>query len=272
MKNKLLQNGRALCVLALSLAASDPTVAGETFAIEPIEKGFTIRDQPSLSLYWQGQQPKALLIFIPGGAGYIGLRSGQTGHRYAFFRMLESLSDPKLTQGRMDVALLDSPGPMSPGQWFPSARGAKDHLVRIASAVRFYKEKTGLPIWLMGHSNGGISLTEYVKYARDQGTLAQLGGLIMSGGRNESDLTAPLGIPVLFLHHSEDGCSFTKTSASLALFERVKTFNTAPTRYNFVTESVSMMGDPCESGRHMYHGGEKQAAQLIQDFVLNPAP
>ena len=117
-------------------------------------------------MYRKGKNSKALVIFIPGGEGYVGLKEGELDHPSQLFKTLEKLSNPNLTSGKFDVVLLDSPAELSPRQYYPSDRGAFDHMIRIESAIRYYKEKTGLPVWLMGHSNGGISLTEFFKYAK----------------------------------------------------------------------------------------------------------
>jgi hypothetical protein len=31
-----------------------------------------------MTMFWQGKNSKAVLIFIPGGEGYIGFKEGQT--------------------------------------------------------------------------------------------------------------------------------------------------------------------------------------------------
>jgi len=154
------------CITFLLTLVAAFSHAAEVIPVEPMEKCFLCSSAPSLTMYWQGKNAKAVLMLIPGGEGYIGLKPGQTDNRFHQFQTLKRLTDPELTSGHFDVVVLDSPGPLSPHQAYPSARGSSDHMVRIESAVRFYKEKTGLPVWLMGHSNGGISLTEFLKYAR----------------------------------------------------------------------------------------------------------
>jgi hypothetical protein len=208
---------RVICLFVMSFASACAARA-EVIAIEPLEKGFLIGSQPSLSMYWQGKNSKAVLIFIPGGEGHIGLKPGQAEHPFHFYQMLKRLTDSGLTSGKVDVVLLDSPNELSPRQAYPSARSGSDHLIRIESAVRYYKKKTGLPVWLMGHSNGGISLTEFVKRMQRDNKMNLVAGMIASGIRSESYFNAPLDMPVLFLHHKQDGCPKTSPDSSYASF------------------------------------------------------
>lgn len=257
---------RAACLFVMSLMSA-MTAHAEVIAIEPIEKGFFISSQPSMTMYWQGKDSKAVLVFIPGGEGYIGLKPGQSDHPYHFYQMLKRLTNQTLTSGRFDVVLLDSPTELSPRQAYPSARGVRDHLVRIESAIRYYKEKTGLPVWLMGHSNGGISLTEFVKYLQNENKANLIAGMIASGIRSESYFNAPIEMPVLFMHHKQDGCSHTSSDASYAKYEKVKEFNKSPTGFAYVTEGKPEPRDPCRSGFHMYYGASDEAAKIIDAFM-----
>jgi len=252
---------------AFLLFASLFTAHAEVIPVEPIEKGFSITSEPSMTMYWQGKDSKAVLIFIPGGEGYIGLKLGQTDNRYQFHQMLKRLTNPALTSGRFDVVLLDSPSELSPRQSYPSARGSTDHLVRIESAVRYYKEKTGLPVWLLGHSNGGISLTEFVKYLQSNNKMDLIAGIIPSGARSETYFKPPMNIPVLFMHHRQDGCSHTLAKVANENFTKVKEFNKADTELAWIVGGEAEPRDPCRSGFHMYFGASEESARVIDQYM-----
>ncbi len=244
----------------------------QVFPVEPIEKGFFIGSEPSLTLYWPAQKAKALLLFIPGGDGHLRLKPQQTDHRYQFYQMLKQLTQADRTRGQMDVVLLDSPAPLSPQQPYPAARGNSDHLVRIESAIRFYKTKTGLPIWLMGHSNGGISLTAFLKYLDKKGELGLVQGVIASGIRNESDFLPPSVFPMLFMHHERDGCSHTTYSASRALYDKIRPLARQTVEFRAIEGGSAETTHPCISGHHMYFGASDEAAGVIDDFVARMTP
>jgi hypothetical protein len=261
-----------LVAVAAALLFYMTSSMAEVFPVEQIEKGMLINPEPSLTMYWQGKSPKALLLFIPGGEGKIGLWPGQSDHPYHFYQMLKRLTNPALTSGKFDVVLLDSPRELSPRQRYPAARGTSDHLIRIESAIRHYKEKTGLPIWLMGHSNGGISLTEFVKYLQSEKKVNLISGIVASAIRSESYFNPPIEVPVLFMHHSKDSCASTSPSASEKTFLKVKEFNKSLTEFAYVTTGDAEEKNPCYSGYHMYYGASEEAATIIDVFMSKAYP
>lgn len=262
---------RLMIALLVLLIVTETAVAAEVIAVDQIEKGFFVSSDPTLTFYWPGSNSKAVLVFVPGGEGVIGLRPGQTDNRAPFHQMLRRLSDPALTRGQVDVVLMDSPAPLSPRQSFPAARTAGDHLVRIESVVRYYKQRTGLPVWLMGHSNGGISLAEFVRHLQKKGSGALLAGLISSGSRNEARFEPPFEWPMLVMHHQQDGCSQTRPEAARSRYESVRQFDPSPVEFFLVTEGAAQSADPCRSGFHMYSGAAEQAAAAIDDFLARQA-
>ena len=56
-------------LLALMWSGASVPVQAEVIAVEQVDKGFFISAAPTLTLYWQGQDAKAVLVFIPGGEG-----------------------------------------------------------------------------------------------------------------------------------------------------------------------------------------------------------
>jgi len=257
---------------ALLLTALCACAHAEVISVEQIEKGFFISATPTLTMYWQGQDSKAVLLFIPGGEGHIGLKPGQTDMRFHFFQMLKRLTNPALTSGKFDVVLLDSPTALSPNQCYPITRGGPDHLLRIESVLRFYKAKTGLPVWLMGHSNGGISLTEFVKHAQKEDKMGLIAGIISSAARTETNFKPSIDLPFLVLHHQQDGCSNTLANAAAENFNQVKAFNKGFTELAWLLTGQPEPKDPCRSGLHMYYGASEEAAKVIDGFMLKSYP
>jgi len=267
MKNSSVYFSPKVIFAAVVWTAFATAAHAEVISIEPIEKGLLVSEQPTLTLYWQGKESKAVLVFIPGGEGRIGLKEGQTDHGSQFHQMLKRLTNPSLTRGRLDVVLFDSPYELSPRQPYPVARGGSDHLTRIESVVRYYRKKTGLPVWLMGHSNGGISLTEFVKVLQKENKANLIAGMIASGVRSETYFNDPLNMPVLFMHHKQDGCPKSSPDASHSNYTRVKEFNKSVTEFDYVTEGRTESRDACHSGYHMYFGASEEAARIIDAFV-----
>ena len=241
----------------------------EVIPIAPLEKGFGIGDQPSMTMYWQGQNSKVLILFIPGGDGYIGIKEDQVDLKNPYYQSLKRLTIPQSTSGQMDVVILDSPNPLSPRQPYPAARGSSGHMVRIESAIRFYKEKTGLPVWLMGQSNGGISLSEFIKYAQKNKKMELITGLILSSARSESSFNTPLNIPVLYIHHQEDGCSKSSPISAVENFQKMQKINQSVTELVMVTSGDAEEKDACHSGHHMYFGSAEEYSLAIEKFIFH---
>ena len=258
--------------IALFLLLITSYVHAEVIPIKPLESCFFCSSKPSMTMYWKGEDSKAVVIFIPGGEGYIGLKEGQTDHGYYFYNMLKRLSKPYLLKGNFDVVLLDSPAELSPNQRYPAARGDFDHMIRIESAIKYYKEKTGLPVWLMGHSNGGISITEFFKHAKKNNNTDLIAGFIVSGVRSETYFDPPYTFPMLFIHHEKDACSYTPANASFKNYQKVKEINKFPTEFIYVTAGSAEPRDPCRSGYHMYFEASDEASKSIESFLLKIYP
>lgn len=234
--------------------------------VDQVESGFFVSSKPTQTIYWQGKDSKALIVFIPGGDGQMSL-DPYSEPKYFFYKMLKSLSDSSQEFGRYDVVLMNSPFPLIPLQPYPSARASSDHLIRIRSVIEYYKNKTHLPIWLMGHSNGGISLTEYIKDIQSNEKPIGFSGVIASGIRNQSAFEAPLDFPMLFLHHEKDGCQISQARDSFNIYKKVSEFNKSSTEFALVTLGREESGSPCYSGYHMYYDSGNEAPQLIDRFI-----
>ena len=265
--------------IVIFLLLFSTTVGAQLISVKPLETCLACSSEPTLTLYTQGKDSKVVLVFIPGGDGYLDLKKFQDTepaprqiNRSPFAQGLARLADANLTSGKIDVVYLDSPSALSPNQKYPSARGYFDHMIRIESVIRYYKEKTGLPVWLMGHSNGGISLTEFFKYAKKNNKSDLISGIVASAIRSESYFDAPITFPVLFMHHEKDGCSETKPDDSFENYQKVKATSKFPTEFVYVTGGSAEARNPCSSGTHMYYGASQEFAKNIENFILKIYP
>lgn len=60
-------------VITLILLLITLSVRAEVFTIQPLESCFSCSSKPSMTMFWKGKDSKAVVIFIPGGEGYIGI-------------------------------------------------------------------------------------------------------------------------------------------------------------------------------------------------------
>lgn len=226
------------------------------------------------TMFWGSADAKVTLIFIPGGNGQLGLKPAQTDTKNNFYHSLKSLTEGRGTSQGINVVLFDSPEVLDPApNTYPWSRATKDHLSRISSVIRFYKQKAGKPIWIMGHSNGAVSVTEFSRFNDPERGPSLLSGYVVSGARTGSRFDdKPISTPVLFLHHEKDGCREGNSDASVRNYEQVKKNNTAATEFKFITGGASQGKSPCESGYHMYNGAEMEMVDTLRDFILSNTP
>jgi len=237
----------------------------------PVPLGENGSSDPAMTFLYEAKDAKATVIFIPGGAGSAGMKADWDATKEYFLRgrydrMLQRLSDPGVTSGNLNVVIYDSP--MSLGDARTDARAGADHLSRIESVVRFYEERLKRPVWLMGHSNGTVSIAEFYKYLQRNKSENLVAGLIYSGGKNEASFGENTRIPVLFIHHGNDGCSYASAYHTQRLFDKLKEGGNVDSQFVLIkTGGPDGWKDLCHSGYHMYFGAKIEVADVIDQFV-----
>jgi hypothetical protein len=254
-------------ILLVVLLIISCAVGAEVLPVPFLEDGKVIDSTPTMTMYWKGQEAKAVLILIPGGDGNVGIKPDTSDLKNPFYQIFKRLSLIDQTSGKIDAVIFDSPYPLSPNQRYPSARGTTDHVKRIKSVVKFYKEKTTLPVWIIGHSNGGISLMEFIKHLQDVNETSLISGMVVSSARNESQFASPIDFPILFMDHKNNGC--TVDSATIySTFEKVKAISHNKVERTFISSGESQSLNPCVSGYHMYYKAGEEVSKVLEDFVL----
>ncbi|MBI3505255.1 MAG: hypothetical protein HY059_10455 [Proteobacteria bacterium] len=253
-----LRTGLLACALWVGRASA------EVIPVPAAEAG----NAPTPTMYWERPGSAAVLILVPGGLGQLKLKPDQTsvGNQfYLTFKRLGEGADPKRA---LDIVLFDSPEPLENSKAYPTSRATASHMRRIGSVVEFYGRKTGKPVWLMGHSNGAISVTEYMRHASRIGRGGEIAGLIVSAARNLTYFdSAPLDLPVLFMSHRKDGCLNADPNASLRNFRRVQSLNRNRTSFVFIESGRPEGQQTCESGYHMYNDATQEVVATIRDFI-----
>lgn len=244
----------------------------ELIYIESLYKNSDKKSDPTITKYYKGINSRALIIFIPGGEGMFRFGPQKNEPTLSYYKMLKKISEKNITSGAYDLVLMDSPYSLGDGTFnqIRFMRASSDHLYRIESVINFYKDKTKLPILLMGHSNGGISVMEFIDYiAKDSSKNNLLSGIIMSAARDEANLfLKPAKLPVIFLHHKNDGCVGTTYKAAIFAFDKLLKENN---NVSFITVET---GEPegnlnaCNSGTHMYNGSSDEVPKKL-DAALN---
>ena len=239
----------------------------QVIAVEPTEKGLLYTTAPTLTFLWPARQARAVLIFIPGGEGRLGLKEDRRNIGGFYGNTLRPLSDETRTSGSFHVVVFDSPHELSSAGAYPISRTTPDHLMRIDSVVRHYQEKFNLPIWLMGHSNGAVSLVEYYGKLVKADQASRLQGLVYSSARNRAFFPARTQTPVLFLAHEKDGCENSTLANARKVHAELLGGSAVQTDFVLVRGGEAEAAHPCRSGFHMYHGAEQEAFGAIDRFA-----
>lgn len=232
-------------------------------------------DTPTITKYHKGKKSKALIVFIPGGLGQFNFGPEKTDSTFHYSQTIKKLTDPNITSGQFDLVFVDSPYslPVKCCQWYtPGVRGSDDHIKRIESVVIFYKKKTGLPIILMGHSNGAISQVEFYKYLQKNKKTELINVLVFSGKRLEAKIDDSINLPVIFIHHSKDQCNHTPYDDAKDHYNNLLKFNKSYTSFISIEGGRSEGGDWC-MGHNTYHmifeAGDEYAKKLDQELIVS---
>ena len=231
--------------------------------------GASVESAPTLTFLWRSPTPVATLVFIPGVEGHLGLNPERKNLGGFYGETLRPLSNPQQTRGRINVVIFDSPVNLPVGTTYPDSRRDPEHLQRIDSVVRHYTREFGLPVWLMGHSNGAASVTEFYKFLQGAKREKEIQGMVYSSARNGADFAANTQLPVLFLAHERDGCARSRPANALAVHDRLRQSNTQPVRYIVLKGGEAQPQNPCASGFHMFFGAGAEAYQAIDEFVAS---
>src|SRR4051812_14620734 len=99
---------RIVVCLAASILAIWSACDGAVAEVVAVPTGDAARS-PTLTMYWEGADSKAVFMLIPGGEGQLHLKPDQIDVGNQFYQTLKQLSvgtDPKEI---FDVVLFDSP-------------------------------------------------------------------------------------------------------------------------------------------------------------------
>jgi hypothetical protein len=253
--------------IALLLLAAAATIGNAAEAVitiptrDGVKLSYLLVQDPSAA-------PKVVAVTLIGGLGAIGLaRRAENGPvkfgagTNVLIRIREQLVDADIAD-----AIVDSPSDKLPQGMDDAFRLGPDHLADIRALIVDLKKRfPGARIYLVGTSRGTISAASLGAKLGDS-----VQGIILSSTVTNHDKMGEalstfdfgtIKIPVLFVHHRDDGC-FTSPYRNV---ERISKGGTLV--------SVSG-GDPPQSGPcdpmspHGYFGRDAQVALAMKSWML----
>jgi dienelactone hydrolase len=155
-------------------------------------------------------EPKAVAVLLPGGHGGLGIFSnGSIKWGEANFLVR---SRHLFVQHGLAVALLDAPSDRQSPPFLRGFRNSPEHVADLKAVMAWLrKQNANIPVWLVGTSRGTQSVafvaTELSGSDGPDGIV--LSSSILIDPKDTPVPAMPLGnirVPVLVVHHEQDGC------------------------------------------------------------------
>jgi hypothetical protein len=200
------------------------------------------------------EHPVASAILFPGSSGAVS-----AVHANFLIRVADDFAAAGIT-----VAVADTPSDHAGGM-DRAFRASDAQATDAAAIVAFLHSRAGVPVWLVGTSNGSISAANAaVRLGPSQIAGAVLTSSVWLGGMQATHFEA-LRVPTLIVHNRNDGCRLSPfDQAALAL----ASLHDAPAKQLIAVSSTASRSAPCEAlSPHGYLGIEQQVVGLIADWI-----
>jgi hypothetical protein len=228
------------------------------------------RDNVTVALYWHPMQgASTTLVLFPGGAGGFGrIENGRPNGGNFLVRSLPEF----VTQG-YNVAIIGRPSDRNDLDYADRITDA--HLSDIAAVLKFVKQQSAAPLWLIGTSRGTVSVAHAaIHLPRDA-----LAGVVLSSsivdlrkaGALPSQPLAAITVPVLVIHHARDACRVCLPRDVPSVLQGLT--GAKVKKLAMVDGGTNPSGDACGPLHwHGYIGMEREAVQIITSWINNPVP
>jgi pimeloyl-ACP methyl ester carboxylesterase len=169
------------------------------------------------------------------------------------------------------VAIIDAPSDRQSAPYLNGFRLTPEHAEDARAVIAWLREQLHVPVWLVGTSRGTQSVAAIgIALAGGGGPDGiVLTSTILRDARGGDPVTsmnlAALKIPVLVVHHQDDGCRYCPVSETDTLMRKL----TGSPRENLMIVSGASQGDPCEAfAYHGFNGVEGDVIHSISAWML----
>ena len=214
-------------------------------------------------------QPQAAVVLFAGGHG--GLQLFPNGSmKWGEGNFLVRSRRLFAAQGLL-VAVVDAPSDRQQPPFLQGRRQRPEHVADVRAVIGWLRETAKIPVWLVGTSRG----TQSVAYLATElhGTEGP-DGIVLSSTVVTDDRGRPvpamplekIRVPVLVVHHEQDGCVICAFSGVPALMAKL---TGAPRSQLLAFKGGESSGDPCEAfAYHGFNGIEPQVVKQTADWLL----
>ncbi|KQW56591.1 alpha/beta hydrolase [Variovorax sp. Root411] len=250
--------------LLMALASQAQAQATQKVVDIPTRPGVTQR-----MLVLSPPEPKAAVILIAGGHGGLQIfpnGSFNWGAGNFLVRTRQLFPD----QGLM-VAVIDAPSDRQSPPYLSGFRQTPEHVADLKAVIAWMREQSRVPVWLVGTSRGTQSAayvaTELSGPEGPNGIVLSSTILIDRRGRPVPAMPlSKIRVPVLVVHHSQDGCALCPFSNVPGLMEKLEN---SPRKELLSFSGGEDKGDPCEAmAHHGFNGLDREVVTQIAGWVL----
>ncbi len=215
------------------------------------------------------QDPKAAVILFAGGHG--GLQIQPTGSfKWGEGNFLVRTRRLFASEGLL-VAVVDAPSDRQSPPYLSGFRQKSEHVADIEAVIAWVRKQAKVPVWLVGTSRG----TQSAAYVATQlGGSDGPDGLVLTSTILTDNKSRPvpampldkLRIPVLVVHHEQDGCRHCSFRDVPSLMDKL---SGAPKKQLLSFKGGTNRGDPCEAfSYHGFNGIEREVVAQIATWIL----
>lgn len=215
------------------------------------------------------QDSKAIVILFAGGHG--GLQISPNGSfRWGEKNFLVRTRQLFAEQGLL-VIVVDAPSDRQSPPYLGGFRQRPEHVTDIKAVITWAREQAKGPLWFVGTSRGTQSAAYIATELRGpegpEGLV--LTATILADDKGRPVPAMPLGklqIPVLVVHHEQDGCSHCSFNDVPKLMEKI---GGVPKKQLLSFKGGQNQGDPCEAlAFHGFNGIEREVVSQIAAWIL----
>jgi dienelactone hydrolase len=215
------------------------------------------------------QDPKAAVILFAGGHG--GLQIFPNGSfKWGEDNFLVRTRQLFAGQGLL-VIVVDAPSDRQSPPYLAGFRQRPEHAADIKVVISWVRQQTKVPVWLVGTSRGTQSAAYVATELNDtdgpDGLV--LSSTILTDAKGRPVPAMPLDklhIPVLVVHHEQDGCKECSFKDVSGLMEKL---GSAPKKQLLSFRGGLDRGDPCEAfAYHGFNGLEPDVVAQIANWIL----
>jgi pimeloyl-ACP methyl ester carboxylesterase len=219
------------------------------------------------------REPKATVVLFAGDHGGLQIAAGPR-----FTWGAGGLADNFLLRSRqlfvehdLAVAIVDAPSDRQ-FRFLSGFRQTPAHAADIKAVIAWLREHVEAPVWLIGTSMGTLSVAYLATQltGRDGPDGIVLTSTILRGAGFRpvpAMELETLRIPVLVVHHEQDGCRFCRFRDMPALMHKL---DAVPRKELIAVTGGESRGDDCQAfAYHGYNGIERAVVAQIAGWIVS---